>query len=105
VSVRYDVIIVLKGAQTLITYRGNAVKNSTGNAGLAKGGSGDALTGIITAFLAQGYTPYTAAKIGVYVHGLAADLALKDQSMESMLISDVIECIGKAFKKIMNEIH
>jgi hydroxyethylthiazole kinase-like uncharacterized protein yjeF len=101
-SARYDVILVLKGAKTLITYKGDAVTNTTGNAGLAKGGSGDALTGIITAFLAQGYTPYTAAKIGVYLHGLAADIALEDQSMESMLISDVIECIGKAFKKIMN---
>jgi hydroxyethylthiazole kinase-like uncharacterized protein yjeF len=101
-AVRYDVIIVLKGAKTLITYKGDAVKNSTGNAGLAKGGSGDALTGIITAFLAQGYKPYTAAKIGVYLHGLAADIALKGESMESMLISDVIECIGSAFKKLMN---
>jgi hydroxyethylthiazole kinase-like uncharacterized protein yjeF len=101
-AARYEVIIVLKGATTLITCKGDAVKNSTGNAGLAKGGSGDALTGIITGFLAQGYAPYTAAKIGVYLHGLAADLALKDQSMESMLITDVIEHIGKAFKKIMN---
>jgi hydroxyethylthiazole kinase-like uncharacterized protein yjeF len=101
-SARYNLIIVLKGAKTLITYKGDAVTNRTGNAGLAKGGSGDALTGIITAFLTQGYVPYTAAKIGVYLHGLAADIALKDQSMESMLISDVIECIGKAFKKIMN---
>lgn len=102
VAARYDVIIVLKGASTLITCQGEAVKNTTGNAGLAKGGSGDALTGMITAFLAQGYAPYTAAKIGVYLHGLAADIALKNQSMESMLISDVIECIGKAFKKTMD---
>jgi NAD(P)H-hydrate epimerase len=101
-AARYDVVIVLKGAKTLVTYRGDAVKNSTGNAGLAKGGSGDALTGIVTAFLAQGYEPYTAAKIGVYLHGLAADIALQDESMESMLISDVIECIGSAFKKIVN---
>ena len=74
--------------------------NPTGNAGLAKGGSGDALSGIITAFLAQGYNPFIAAKIGVYVHGLAADITLKTQSMESMLITDVIENLGLAFKEI-----
>ena len=96
-----NIVIVLKGHKTLITYAGEVFFNTTGNAGLAKGGSGDALTGIITAFLAQGYEPKNAAKIGVYLHGLAADIALKKQSMESMLITDVIECMGKAFKSVM----
>ena len=98
---QHNTIIVLKGHKTLITYAGEAFLNTTGNAGLAKGGSGDALTGIITAFLAQGYEPKTAAKLGVYLHGLAADITLENQSVESMLITDVIECMGKAFKKIM----
>lgn len=97
----HNIIIVLKGAQTLITCEDDAVLNTTGNAGLAKGGSGDALTGIITAFLAQGYPAFTAAKIGVYLHGLAADITLTRQSMESMLICDVIENLGQAFKKTM----
>jgi len=97
----HNAIIVLKGHKTLITYAGEAFLNTTGNAGLAKGGSGDALTGIITAFLAQGYEPKHAAKLGVYLHGLAADFALKNQSMESMLITDVIECLGQAFKNTM----
>ncbi|HEX7412613.1 MAG TPA: NAD(P)H-hydrate dehydratase [Bacteroidia bacterium] len=97
----HNIIIVLKGHKTLVTYKGEAFLNTTGNAGLAKGGSGDALTGIIAAFLAQGYEPFTAAKLGVYLHGLAADIALKDQSMESMLITDVIACLGKAFKQLM----
>lgn len=101
-SIQLNVVIVLKGARTVISYNGNTVVNSTGNAGLAKGGSGDALTGMITAFLAQGYSPFDAAKIGVYLHGLAADLALRNQSMESMLISDVIDCIGPGFKKLMD---
>ena len=74
--------------------------NATGNAGLAKGGSGDALSGIITSFLAQNYEAFAAAKVGVFIHGLAADIAIENQSMESLLISDVIECIGKAFKQI-----
>jgi hydroxyethylthiazole kinase-like uncharacterized protein yjeF len=93
----YDIVIVLKGHKTLVTSDGEAFINTTGNAGLAKGGSGDALTGIITAFLAQGYTAFDAAKMGVYMHGFAADLALEKQSMESMLITDVIEYLGKAF--------
>lgn len=98
---QYKIIIVLKGHETLITNNGISFLNTTGNAGLAKGGSGDALTGIVTSFLAQGYPAFEAAKIGVYLHGLAADIALKEQSMESMLTTDVIECIGKAFKTIM----
>lgn len=95
-----DCILILKGEQTLVTCKQRTVVNTSGNAGLAKGGSGDALTGMITAFLAQGYEPFTAAKLGVYLHGLAADLTLQTQSMESMLITDVIEQIGKAFKSI-----
>jgi hydroxyethylthiazole kinase-like uncharacterized protein yjeF len=97
----YKIIIVLKGNETLITNSGIAFTNTTGNAGLAKAGSGDALTGIITSFLAQGYKPFDAAKLAVYIHGLAADICLKKQSMESMLITDVIDCFGKAFKKTM----
>jgi hydroxyethylthiazole kinase-like uncharacterized protein yjeF len=93
----YGIVIVLKGHKTLITSGGEAFFNTTGNAGLAKAGSGDALTGIITAFLAQGYPAFDAAKMGVYIHGFSADLALEKQSMESMLITDVIEYFGKAF--------
>ena len=100
-SKELNILIVLKGHQTLITNGKQSFSNTTGNAGLAKAGSGDALTGIITAILAQGYKPFDAAKIAVYMHGLAADICVKDQSMESMLITDVIENIGKAFKQIM----
>lgn len=96
----YGIVIVLKGHETLVTSGGEAFFNTTGNAGLAKGGSGDALTGIITAFLAQGYPAFDAAKMGVYIHGLAADLTLAEQSTESMLITDVIENLGKAFQQL-----
>lgn len=91
-------IIVLKGHHTIITPGAHSFYNTTGNAGLAKGGSGDALTGMITAFLAQGIKPLDAALAAVYLHGLAADLSLKEQSEESMLITDVIRHIGNAFK-------
>jgi NAD(P)H-hydrate epimerase len=99
-SVEYNVVLVLKGHETVVTFNGECFINTTGNAGLAKAGSGDALTGIITAFLAQGYNPFDAAKLGVFVHGFAADFTLHQQSMESMLITDVIECLGTAFKQI-----
>lgn len=97
-------IIVLKGHVTIITNGEQIFKNTTGNAGLAKGGSGDALTGIITALLAQNYTPIHAAILGVFLHGLAADITLENQSEESMLITDAIENLGKAFQIIQSEI-
>ena len=96
-----NVIIVLKGHKTLVTNGVDTFFNTTGNAGLAKAGSGDALSGIITSFLAQNYEAFAAAKISVFLHGLAADIALEKQSMESLLVSDVIECMGKAFKQIL----
>jgi len=102
-SKKLDCVIVLKSATSHIIYQETIFINSIGNAGLAKGGSGDALTGIITSFLAQGYSPLNSAIIGVYIHSLAADLTLKNQSVESMLITDVIENIGLAFKMIRQQ--
>lgn len=99
-AIELNSIIILKGHKTFITDGKQSFQNTTGNSGLAKGGSGDALTGIITAFLAQGYEPINAACLGVYLHGLAADITLETQSEESMLITDVIENLGKAFQKI-----
>lgn len=98
-------VIVLKGHKTGITDGNISFENTTGNAGLAKGGSGDALTGIITALLAQNYTSIQAAILGVFIHGLAADITLKSQSEESMLITDVIENLGKAFQTIQSKIE
>jgi len=100
------IIVVLKGAYTQIHLpNGNIFFNSTGNQGLATGGSGDVLTGIITGLLAQGYTPENAAIFGVFLHGLAADLAVKDfYSYETLLPSDVIKYLSNAFQLINNQI-
>ena len=98
-------VIVLKGHKTFITDGIQTFENTTGNSGLAKGGSGDALTGMITSFLAQGYTTLESAILGVYLHGLAADITLQTQSEESMLITDVIENLGLAFKYLNSEIQ
>jgi NAD(P)H-hydrate epimerase len=93
-----NVIIVLKGHHTLIaTPEGKCFFNSTGNAGMARGGSGDVLTGILTGLLAQGYTSIKAAILGVYLHGLAGDFAAKEISIEAMIAGDIIEKLGAAF--------
>jgi NAD(P)H-hydrate epimerase len=94
-------IVILKGAHsTLAMPDGSVFFNSTGNAGLAKGGSGDGLTGIILGLLSRGYNAPQAALIGTYVHGFAADLCVQKKSMESLLITDVIQMLGRAFKKL-----
>jgi NAD(P)H-hydrate epimerase len=93
-----NIIIVLKGHHTLIALPGGRLYfNATGNAGMAKGGSGDVLTGIITAFCAQSYTPEQAAILGVYVHGFAGDVAAKRISKEAMLARDIIKCLPGSF--------
>jgi NAD(P)H-hydrate epimerase len=100
-SDKYNVIVVLKGAFTCITVpNGKTYFNSTGNPGMAKGGSGDVLTGMITAFVAQGYSPEDAAVAGVYVHGLAGDISAKRKGTYSLIASDLIEKIPNAFNRI-----
>ncbi|MDO9000916.1 MAG: NAD(P)H-hydrate dehydratase [Bacteroidota bacterium] len=100
---KYFCIVVLKGAHSAIAFPdGTVFFNSSGNPGLAKGGSGDGLTGIILGLLSRGYTSPKAALIGTFIHGYAADLCLKKKSMESILISDVIEQLPIAFKKMEN---
>ena len=100
-SKEHKCIVVLKGANTSITTpEGNVYFNSTGNPGMATGGSGDVLTGIILSLLAQGYRPEDAAITGVYLHGLAGDIASEELCQESIIASDIIKSIGKAFNKI-----
>jgi hydroxyethylthiazole kinase-like uncharacterized protein yjeF len=97
-AVEHTIIIVLKGHFTgVFLPDGNISFNTSGNAGMAKGGSGDALTGIIAALLAQSYAPAVAASLGVYLHGFAGDIAAGLYSEEAMLASDLIHCLGKAF--------
>lgn len=93
-------VIILKGHHTQVCYEGKCWFNSTGNAGLAKGGSGDVLTGILTALVAQQYTTLQAALLGVYLHGLSADIAVNAMAPESLLASDVINTLGKAFQTL-----
>jgi len=91
------VVTVLKGAGTVVTDgSGPLWINSTGNPGMAKGGMGDALTGIIGAFMAGGMTPLDAARAGVFLHGLAGDIAREDLGEHAMLTTDLIQRLGAA---------
>jgi len=100
-SIKLKSIIVLKGAFTAVACPdGNVYFNSTGNPGMAKGGSGDVLTGVLTALLAQGYSSRDAAMMGVYLHGLAGDLAANEFGMDSMTATDLVNQIPHSFKKL-----
>jgi len=94
-------IIILKGHRTSInTPEGMTYYNISGNSGMATGGSGDVLTGIIAGLLAQRYNPLESAQLGVYLHGVAGDFAAQSTSQESMIASDIIPNLGAAFRSI-----
>lgn len=104
VAVKYDIIVVLKGAHTAIVMPdGSIYFNSTGNPGMATAGSGDVLTGIIGSLLAQGYSPEEAAIIGVFVHGTAGDIAARQEGEEFVTAGDIVARLGQAFKQIKTE--
>lgn len=102
-SKRYQLIIVMKGAPTRVIDGETIYENTTGNAALATAGTGDVLTGMITSLLAQSYEPISAAILGVYLHGLTADIALPETGFQSFIASDVISNIGKAFLSLENK--
>ena len=93
--------IILKGHYSALCLpNGNVVFNSTGNAGMATAGSGDVLTGIITGLLARGYKHADACIVGMYLHGLAGDLAAEELGMESLMAGDIVRFLPQAFKRI-----
>ncbi|QNF32408.1 NAD(P)H-hydrate dehydratase [Adhaeribacter swui] len=95
---QHNCYVVLKGAHTCIgTPEGTYYFNSTGNPGMATGGTGDVLTGIITALVAQQYSPLEACILGVYLHGLAGDLAKANLGEQALLASDIVSYLGQAF--------
>jgi NAD(P)H-hydrate epimerase len=100
-SIKYQCYVVLKGAHTGITTpAGQCYFNSTGNPGMATGGSGDVLTGIITGLKAQGYDSLEACLLGVYIHGLAGDMAAERTGYESLIAGDIINLLGNAFQSL-----
>jgi NAD(P)H-hydrate epimerase len=100
-AIKHGIYIVLKGAYTSIaTPDGNVFFNSSGNPGMATGGSGDVLTGILTALRAQGYDALSACILGVYVHGLAGDISASIHSQHSVTAGNIVENIGGAFRML-----
>jgi NAD(P)H-hydrate epimerase len=95
-----DAVVVLKGAGTIVTDGWHLYVNKTGNPGMATGGSGDVLTGIIAAMLAQGMSTFDAAVAGAYVHGLAGDIAAKRLSQTALIATDIIDALGEATRKL-----
>lgn len=101
-SKKHYAYVVLKGAHTAITCPdGSCYFNSTGNAGMATGGSGDVLTGVILGLLAQNYHPREASIVGVFIHGMAGDIVAERNSMEALIASDISNRLGKAILKIL----
>jgi hydroxyethylthiazole kinase-like uncharacterized protein yjeF len=101
-SIRYGVYVILKGADTCISFPdGDCYFNPTGNPGMATGGSGDVLTGIILGLLTQGYSSAESVLLGGYLHGLAGDIASAKKSQNSMIASDIVENLPDAFSHFM----
>jgi len=98
---RTGVVVVLKGAGTVVAGSERVYTNCSGNAGMATAGAGDVLTGLITALMGQGLDGFKAAVLGVYVHGLAGDIAAEKTGQVSLIATDIIECLGEAFGRVV----
>jgi NAD(P)H-hydrate epimerase len=96
----YRVVLVLKGHDTIVTDGDKVFTNTTGNPGMATGGTGDVLTGLLTALLAQKMAPFAAAQLAVYLHGRAGDLAAADLSEPGLIASDLARYLGPAWKTL-----
>ncbi len=96
---RSGCVVVLKGSGTVISDGQRVYINATGNPGMATAGSGDVLTGVITALLGQGFSGFDASVLGVYVHGLAGDIAAEKTGQISLIATDIIDSLGPAFVK------
>ncbi|UGU16177.1 NAD(P)H-hydrate dehydratase [Sinomicrobium kalidii] len=94
---KYDIVLVIKGAHTISIYDNKLYINTTGNPGMATGGSGDVLTGMITGLMSQGYPALHAAVFGVYLHGKAGDIAASGTGYEALIASGIIAAVGEAY--------
>ncbi|MHB1036319.1 MAG: NAD(P)H-hydrate dehydratase [Pirellulales bacterium] len=97
-AARLGAVVVLKGHRTVVTDGRHWAINTTGNPGMATGGTGDVLTGLITALVCQGLAPLDAARLGVYLHGVAGDLAAAELGQVSLIASDLVKYLPRAFR-------
>ncbi|MCH2489117.1 MAG: NAD(P)H-hydrate dehydratase [Flavobacteriales bacterium] len=100
---KHELVIVIKGAHTTIIFEDSMYINTTGNPGMATAGSGDALSGIITGLLAQGYDPLLASVFGVYLHGSAGMIASQEMGFEAVMASDLIDNLGNAYLALFSQ--
>lgn len=100
-----DTILVLKSHRTVIAQNGMLYRNTAGNSGMAKGGSGDVLAGVIASLAAQEASPLDSAAMGVHIHALAGDAAAQKLGKTAMLPSDIIDCLGDVYRRIEAEIN
>jgi len=99
-SNKYKCVLVIKGRYTIVIYQDKYYFNSTGNPGMATGGSGDVLAGVLTGLVAQGYNALDAARLGVFIHGLAGDIIYYEQGKHSMTAGDIAEVLPKALDRV-----
>jgi NAD(P)H-hydrate epimerase len=97
-ALKYNLVLVLKGYRSIVTNGRDLFENTTGNPGMATAGSGDVLTGIVAGLVAQELDTFNAAKCGVYLHGLAGDVAAQHKTQSGMIASDIIEYLPQALK-------
>ena len=98
-AARCQIVVVLKGHRTFVSDGKQQAHNETGNPGMATGGTGDVLTGLVTALVCQRLSPFDAARLGVYLHGLAGDLAAEELGQVSMIASDLVRHLPSAFQQ------
>jgi NAD(P)H-hydrate epimerase len=99
-AIRCNAVVVLKGHQTFVTDGHRSELNTTGNPGMATGGTGDVLTGLLVALLCQGLSPFDAAHLGTYLHGLAGDLAAAELGQVSLIARDLLDYLPAAFRTL-----
>jgi hydroxyethylthiazole kinase-like uncharacterized protein yjeF len=95
---RFEIVLTLKGHETLVTDGRRLYRNTTGNPGMATGGSGDVLTGLVAALIGQGLDAFAAAQLGVHLHGLAGDFARDDLGEASLIATDLLTYLPRAFR-------
>lgn len=102
-AAKYEILLVLKGAHTMILFGDSVYINTTGNPGMATAGSGDVLSGMITGLLSQGYDVLLASVFAVYLHGSAGNLASQELSYEAVMAGDIVDFIGKAYIELFRQ--
>lgn len=104
-AAEHGVVLLLKGHGTIVTDGRRVYRNATGNPGMATGGSGDVLTGLIAALLGQGLEPFEAAQLGAHLHGLAGDLARDQLGEVSLIATDLLDQLPQAFRQVQARTH